>query len=195
MVFSYLYIWTAAAAVLGCVVISLTIVRPEDLAKQVKALLLLGFTCSLSLIPYGILLAHRSTTSDGVMLLVHTHSPNLGRMPELIGFGVILILVLGVIVRKVPLKEHSTVFVGALAMVPFVLFNQQIITGRELQPFHYGSFIGNYIVLTALFLACVSMISRIVSHRSRLLQNRDLVVKHNCHMLGNIGGPLRNQIL
>ena len=39
--------------------------------------------------------------------------------------------------------------------MPLVVFNQQVITGRSLQPFHYEVFIANYAVLVGVVLAVV----------------------------------------
>ena len=44
-------------------------------------------------------------------------------------------------------------FAGSLALVPFAVHNQQIVTGRELQPYHYDNFVANYFVLLSLVLA------------------------------------------
>jgi len=41
-------------------------------------------------------------------------------------------------------------FVMACAVTPFVLFNQQVITRRSLQAFHYEQFIINYLVLLSI---------------------------------------------
>jgi hypothetical protein len=40
----------------------------------------------------------------------------------------------------------------SLALLPLVVFNQQIITGRSLQPIHYQVFIGNYVAGLALII-------------------------------------------
>jgi hypothetical protein len=39
--------------------------------------------------------------------------------------------------------------------MPLIVFNQQVITGRSLQPFHYEVFIANYVALVGAFLAIV----------------------------------------
>jgi hypothetical protein len=41
---------------------------------------------------------------------------------------------------------------ASFAVLPFVTFNQQVVSGRSMQPFHYEVLIGNYIVLVALAL-------------------------------------------
>jgi hypothetical protein len=38
---------------------------------------------------------------------------------------------------------------ASFAVTPFLLFNQQVVTGRSLQPFHYEEFAANYWVALA----------------------------------------------
>lgn len=151
-VFSYFYIWTTAAAWLGCLAIIWLIVRPEGWQKDFKAFAALGAACLASLIPYAYLLSKRSHTMDDVQLLVLTRELDLWRMPEIISYAVIVMLLLGVLLKSVKLKERSTIFILALALTVIVVFNQQLITGRSLQPIHYQVFIGNYVAGLALVL-------------------------------------------
>lgn len=51
---------------------------------------------------------------------------------------------------KFGLSEPHVGFTFAVAAVPLIVFNQQIITGRSLQPIHYQVFIGNYVALVGL---------------------------------------------
>ncbi|MBA3766919.1 MAG: hypothetical protein H0W99_08015 [Acidobacteria bacterium] len=37
-------------------------------------------------------------------------------------------------------------------MLPFVVFNQQLLTGRSMQPFHFENFVANYAVLVSLMI-------------------------------------------
>jgi hypothetical protein len=46
-------------------------------------------------------------------------------------------------------------FASSFALTPIIVFNQQVITGRSLQPFHYEWFIANYLALVGLVLASV----------------------------------------
>lgn len=151
--FSYFYTWTTGAAWLGCLVLVWIIARPEGFAKDFKAFLALGAGCVLSLIPYAILLSKRSHTMDDVQLLVRTHAPDIHRMPVYISFVVLLIIAAGVLLKKIGLKERETLFALSFALVPLVVFNQQIITGQSLQPIHYQVFIGNYVAGLALVVA------------------------------------------
>jgi hypothetical protein len=41
---------------------------------------------------------------------------------------------------------------ATFALAPLIMFNQQVVTGRSLQPIHYEQFIANYVSLIALFL-------------------------------------------
>ena len=151
--FSYFYTWTTGAAWLGCLALVWMIARPEGFKKDFQAFLALGAGCVLSLIPYAILLSKRSHTMDDVQLLVNTHAPDIYRVPVYISFLVLLMIAAGVLLKKITFKERETLFALSLALVPLVVFNQQIITGRSLQPIHYQVFIGNYVAALALVVA------------------------------------------
>jgi hypothetical protein len=151
--FSYFYTWTTAAAWLGCLVAVWIVARPEGFKRDFKAFAALGAGCVLSLIPYAILLSKRSHTMDDVQLLVLTHAPDFNRVPEYISIVVLLIIAAGVFLKKISFRERETLFAVSLALVPLVVFNQQIITGRSLQPIHYQVFIGNYVAALALVVA------------------------------------------
>ena len=69
-VFSYFYIWTTAAAWLGCLAAVWLIIRPEGWKKEIKSFVLLGAVCFSSLLPYAYLLSKRSHTMDDVQLLI-----------------------------------------------------------------------------------------------------------------------------
>lgn len=152
-VFSYFYIWTTAAAWLGCIGLLWLVVRPENWLKDLKAFAALGAACSLSLIPYVVLLAHRSQSMDEVQLRVLTRDLDLFRVPELISYAVIVMLIVGILFKIINLKDRATLFAFAFALVPVLVFNQQLITGQSLQPIHYQVFIGNYVAATGLVMA------------------------------------------
>src|SRR5580765_265600 len=59
-VFSYFYVWTTAAAWLGCIGLLWLLVRPEGVWKDIKMLAGLGAACVLFLVPYAYLLSKRS---------------------------------------------------------------------------------------------------------------------------------------
>ncbi len=149
-VFSYFYIWTTAAAWLGCLFLVWLIFRPDGFKTDLKNLTFVGAGCVIALIPYAWLLSNRSETMDDVQLLVYTRVPDLWRMPEYISLICLLLLATGVTKRMIGLGDRSTLFALSLALVPFIIFNQQIVTGRSLQPIHYQVFIGNYVAALAL---------------------------------------------
>src|SRR5215207_1417936 len=152
-VFSYFYIWTTAAAWLGCLSIVFLVFRPDGIARDVKTLVAIGVGCVLSLAPYAWMLSQRSETMDDVQLLVYTRSPDLYRVPEFISLACLLLLAIGVTKKIIGPRDRSTLFAFSFALVPLVVFNQQIITGRSLQPIHYQVFIGNYVAALALVLS------------------------------------------
>jgi hypothetical protein len=163
-VYSYFYIWTTAAAWLGCVGLLWLVARPENWQKDIKALAALGAACVFSLIPYAFMLSNRSQSMDEVQLLVLTRKLDLWRVPELISYAVILMLVSAIYFKIINFKERSTLFAFAFALVPILVFNQQLITGQSLQPIHYQVFIGNYVAAMALVLA-IALLRRGVNQK------------------------------
>ncbi len=151
LVFSYFYLWTTAAAWLVCVGILWLIIRPNGWLNDAKAFVLLAIACFIPLAFYAFMLSNRSHTMDDVQLLVFTRELDLLRVPELISYTVLVMLALGIAFKLLKLKDKSTIFVLSFSLVPIVVFNQQIITGRTLQPIHYQVFIGNYVAVLALF--------------------------------------------
>lgn len=149
-VFTYFYIWTTAAAWLGCLALLWLMVRPDGVWKDVKLLAVLGAGCAVSLVPYAWLLSKRSHTMDDVQMLVRTHAPDLTRMPELIGFVVLAGIAVGIALGLFSIRDKAVLFVASLALTPAIVFNQQVVTGQSLQPIHYQVFIGNYVAGLAL---------------------------------------------
>lgn len=152
-VFSYFYIWTTAAAFMACLFAVWLVERPDNWRRDVNLMIAVGAGFVAALLPYAYLLSKRSDTLDHVQLLVYTRAPDLFRFPEYIVFAVLIILIGGIAGQRIEMKDRATLFVLSLALVPFVIFNQQIITGRSLQPIHYQVFIGNYVAGLALVLS------------------------------------------
>lgn len=153
LVYSYFYIWTTAAAWLFCLALVIVAARPEAWRRELKYMGLTGLLMVAALLPYAWLLSHRSRTIDDVQLLVHSRAPDLARLPELICLAVLAALMLAVRRGRINLRDSSTVFTISLALTPYAVFNQQVITGRSLQPIHYEVFIANYISVLAVVLA------------------------------------------
>jgi hypothetical protein len=152
MVFSYFFIWTAAAAWLGGLLVLWILFRRAELSRVLITAGIIGVFALASVTPFFWMLSHRNSSMDQTQLLLFTHAPALLYPPEIIG-----LLVLGVIVYAwrrtlIDLREPIVLFTAAAAVMPFLVFNQQIITGRLLQPIHYKVFIANYMVLVSIVL-------------------------------------------
>lgn len=152
-VYSYFYTWTTAFAFLGCLFIVWIMERPETFWKDIKALGILGAAWIAVLLPYAYLLSQRADSMDHVQLLVYTRMPDLNRMPEWIALATLFLIVFGLVRKIISMSEPATLFAIAIVLVPFAVFNQQVITGRSLQPIHYQVFIGNYVAMLGLFVA------------------------------------------
>jgi hypothetical protein len=159
-VFSYFFIWTTAAAWLGSLFLVWLIFRPDGFRMDLKALIILGAGCATVLMAYAWLLSNRSETMDDVQLLVFTRAPDFWRMPEFISIACLFLLAFAAARKWIHLREPATLFVLSLSLVPLVVFNQQIITGRSLQPIHYQVFIGNYVAALALVLTVGILLRR-----------------------------------
>jgi hypothetical protein len=151
-VYSYFYVWTTAVAWLGCLGICWLVFRPEGWIADIKRLVIVGIGCIVALVPYAYLLSQRSHTMDDVQLLVYTRALDLFRVPEIVGYIVLLLIAAAVAMKVLKLRDRSTLFAMSLALVPLIVFNQQLITGRSLQPIHYQVFIGNYVAGAALLI-------------------------------------------
>lgn len=157
-VYSYFFLWTVAFAwLVGLFVLWITF-RPENFRRDFELLLFTLSTSLLSLVPYAYMLSNRSRLMDEIQLLADSHKPDLWRMPEIISYVAIAALLIAVLNGIIKLKDKKTIFILSLTILPFMLFNQQIITGRSLQPIHYQVFIGNYVSVLAILLA-VALIS------------------------------------
>lgn len=153
LVYSYFYLWTTALAWLACFALLLLIAKPSGWRRDFKSLGVTGAIAIFALVPYAILLMNRAQTMDSVQLLTYTRRPDLLRPPMLIGLAVLLILVYAVRSGRLDWRSRQTLIAAAFALTPLVVFNQQIITGRSLQPIHYEVFIVNYVASFALVLS------------------------------------------
>lgn len=174
LVFSYFYLWTTAAAWLACLVALWVIVRPDKYRRDIKALAVTGGIAIAALIPYAYMLSRRATTMDDVQLLTNTRAPDLLRPPMLIGIAVCLLLVWANWRGRLRFKDRAVLFTLSLALTPLLVFNQQVITGRSLQPIHYEVFIVNYVVMAAVVLAA-SLLWRGRTRESRKISSRILL--------------------
>lgn len=152
LVYSYFYLWTTAAAWLGCFAVLLLIAKPDGWKRDFKSLATTSAIAIIALLPYAMLLSNRATTMDSVQLLTNTRAPDIFRPPAIIGMLVLATLVFYVKRGRLEWRNRRTLFAAAFALTPLVVFNQQVVTGRSLQPIHYEVFIVNYVAAFAVVL-------------------------------------------
>ena len=159
LIYSYFYLWTTALAWLACFALLLLIAKPDGWKRDVKSLATTGAIALIALIPYAILLSNRAETMDSVQLLTFTRRPDLLRPPTIIGLAVLLTLFYMVRRGRLEWRSRQTLAALAFALTPLVVFNQQVITGRSLQPIHYEVFIVNYVAAFAVILSVALILS------------------------------------
>jgi hypothetical protein len=152
LVFSYFFLWTAAAAWVVCVAVLWLILRPSERRRSLAVFTIVGMCGMAALILYFLMLSHRSATVDAVQALVLSRRPNLFRLPEIIAALPLVIVLSSLFRRDEGTRSPHLIFAASMLLTPFVIFNQQILTGRVLQAIHYEWFIANYVVLTGLVL-------------------------------------------
>lgn len=150
MIYSYFYLWTAAAAFLFCFALLWLMAYRQDWRTVVKTLLVLSLIPGGALLPYLYLISLRPKTLDEDQALMFSRLPDLFRIPEIVGFFLLLVLAWYVVRGRIKWRSPQVLFAYACAVTPFVVFNQQILSGLSLQPFHYEQFIVNYVVLVGL---------------------------------------------
>jgi hypothetical protein len=156
LTFSYLYLWTAAVAWLGCVVVLWVIFRWNvDAVRVIQVGAITAIIFALGLLPYQYLLSHRSSTLDELQTVVSTHRPDLFRIPELI--GVLLLVAFAITVRQLRQVDSRVILGASFCLLPVVVFNQQVLSGKSVQPFHFEVFILNYAVLVGAVILLASL--------------------------------------
>ena len=152
LVFSYFYLWTAALAWLGILAGLWMICRPGDRRFVIQFLLSSGIVLATALVPYFILISHGANSTQSVQALVISRRPDLFSAAEIFAFLVLVILAAGVSRGAIEYRDPRVVLAASLALLPFVVLNQQLITGRVMQSIHYKGFVTSYVVLLALVL-------------------------------------------
>ena len=155
LIFSYFYLWTSAVAWFACLAILWLVAYRKDFLKHAAPFVTILLLAIAALIPYALLLSRRSATMDTGQKLTLTHAPDLFRAPELLGIAAILLIVMAGVRGRINWRAPELLFAASFSLLPFAVFNQQLITGRSLQPFHYESFIVNYVTLIGAFIILV----------------------------------------
>ena len=149
LIFSYFYLWTAAAAWLVCIGLLWLFFRSQDRWKTLSVFSITIAIMAVALAPYAYLVSKRPATLDEQQTLASTRLPDLLQLSEILGGLILIALLIGILRGKIRISEPVTILAASLSLLPFAVFNQQILTGRTMQPYHYEAFVSNYTVLAA----------------------------------------------
>lgn len=152
MVLSYFFIWTAAAAWLACVGILWIVFRRDQLKRIALTIAVVGTFGCLGVTAFLTMLRGQHPDVARGDLPVATRVPDLLNQPQLIALVLLVVLIRGVWRKQVDLRSPVVLFTLSFILLPFVLFNQQVLTGTSVQPIHYKVFIANYVVLISVVL-------------------------------------------
>ena len=156
LIFSYLYLWTTAVAWLLLVAVIWLGSRFEiERFSSWQPFAIVGGLAILALVPYYNLISNRARELDEAQTMIFTRRPDLFRTSELIGFVVFAVLLLAVRRKVIERTDPRAIFAASFALLPFVVFNQQVLTGRTMQPYHFETFVVNYAALIALVILAV----------------------------------------
>ena len=175
LVYSYFYLWTAAAAWIFCFAIFSIVFNKSEWKKTTKLLAIVGAVALAALVPYFYLLTLRSQNLDSVQLLTNTRMPEFASPSMMIGVVVSIAASIGIWLGAASPADKRMPLLHSCSLAPVILFNQQIITGRSLQPVHYELFISNYLVLIAAILFLSLMITKNASAVGTFAFRRGLV--------------------
>jgi len=152
LIFSYLYLWTAAAAWLGCIGALWFYLRPSDRTRTVRVVIPIGIITVAALAVYVYLLSHKAQSLEQQQIMTITHRPDLFRVQEIVGGVILGALVIGVWRNTIDRADPRAIYAASLGLLPFIVLNQQIITGRTIQVFHFEVFVVNYTNAVALLI-------------------------------------------
>jgi hypothetical protein len=152
LVYSYLYLWTGTVAWLTCLGVLWLYFRPSERRRTLAVLTTVGAITAVALGPYLYLLSHVLATLDKQQILISTHSPDLLHIDEILGAVILVVLVVGLLRGRIERTNNGLIYAASLALLPFVVFNQQVLTGKTMQAFHFEAFVVNYSTLVALII-------------------------------------------
>jgi hypothetical protein len=155
LTFSYVYHWSFAVVWTFCLAAIWLVTRRSERKDTLQRIAFLLACMAAALIPYLLLLSKLGATTGEVHFLAATRAPDFFRLIEILGLVILAITILLAARRRVKASDPEVIFILASALTPFVLFNQQVLTGRSLQPFHYEVFVGSYMTVLAAFVTIV----------------------------------------
>ena len=149
LIYSYFYLWTTAGALLFILAILWCIFHKELRGNTLKVAAIIGVIAIVALVPYFRLLSQRAQTIDNDQALLLTHAPDLFRFTEILGALILAVLAIGSRRKRLELRSPAVLFAAACSITPFLVLNQQVVSGHSLQPFHFEQFILSYLVLVS----------------------------------------------
>lgn len=156
LIFSYLYLWTTAVAWLILVAVIWLASRFEiERFSSWRPFAIVSGLALIALLPYSNFVSQRARELDEAQTMIFTHRPDLFRASELIGVAVFVVLLLAIRRGVIERTDPRAIFAACFALLPFVVFNQQVLTGRTMQPYHFEVFVVNYAALIALVIVAV----------------------------------------
>ena len=147
LLYSYFYLWTTAVAWAALVVIFTLIFRVDDRGVIWRFWWRVVLACSAAAVPYSWMLAQRVSSTDSSQLLEATRSLVMGRPPIWIGMFVVASLIVVMRASRKRVAGREAVIIAACGLVPPLVFDQHLLTGYSLQPFHYNLYTAPYIAL------------------------------------------------
>ena len=159
MIFSYFFLWTTALAFLSVLVILAFVLVPNRRRRILTALGTVAIISTAALVPYWFFISRRSPEIDSVQLLAQTRAPDLFSTPIVI--GVVVVLAALVLLRRnyLRLSDPLIIFTLAVGLTPLVVLNQQVVSGRSLQPVHFEIFVTNYLALIAVVMLFAALMN------------------------------------
>lgn len=142
LVFSYFYLWTAALAWFVALIMLWIILRRREVGLRLWSIMLIGVP---AVVLWVYLILHVPSSASDFQVFTYTRKPDLFQLTEIIAF--VLIAASLVFVDRIQLRTPRALLGLSLLVLPFLLLNQQVVTGRSVQPFHYEVLVGNYAVI------------------------------------------------
>jgi hypothetical protein len=170
LIYSYFFLWTAAAAWLVLLAGLWLTGQGGNYKRACKTVSIVGVCALAGLLPYWYMLTQRAATTDAAQALTHTHRPDILRPSELLGLLSLCVIIFCVRRGRLNWREPRVRFIVSLALLPCVVFNQQIVSGLSLQPIHYEQFIANYVVLVAAVLTVALVWQRVFAPARKAIQ-------------------------
>jgi hypothetical protein len=152
MMFSYFYIWTAAIAWFVYIVILWILFRRDQFRRIAITTIVIGVFGTAGILVFLMMFSNRDPITEEGQLLVIARAPDFFNQPQIIGFITLGVLLHAVWRKLVDIHSPVVLFTVSFTLLPFAVFNQQILTGMSLQPIHYKVFIANYVALISVVL-------------------------------------------